>query len=305
MKPLFLLILAVPSLACAGPRTSNNYAIPTDTLDAGGNHSASANYSSDSSSGLVAGVSSVATPVATAKHGYLGQLYEITGLALNSETAEFDEGTTLQLAAWHSLDDATYLALSASAVEWSTEGTFPLTVNDTTGLATATAVYQDTATTVSATQGVIPNQLTADLDLTVLNTLPDNYGLYANDQLDDSWQYDYFGVDNPDAFPGKDPDADGQDNQFEFTAGIDPTDLLSRFLLRVEPVAGQATQKRLVFSPRFDDRTYDILTSTTLLVDSWSALTGGTISDSGSERSVIDLNATEAKKFYRVQVTKP
>jgi hypothetical protein len=225
---------------------------------------------------------------------------------LSSGAPELDEGTTLQLAAWHSLDDATFLALPASAVDWLPDGTFPLTVNSTTGLATATAVYQDTATTVSATQGEIPHQLTAELDLTVLNTLPDNYGSYANDTLDDDWQYGYFGAPpNTNADPLMDPDGDGQDNRFEFTAGLIPTDPLSRFLLRVEPVAGEPEQKRLVFSPLVTGRDYSILTSTTLLGNSWSALTGGIVSDAGDERSVTDPAASENKKFYRVQVTKP
>ena len=37
-------------------------------------------------------------------------------------------------------------------------------------------------------------------------------------------------------------------------AGLDPTNPLSMFLLRIEPVAGQPTHKRLIFSPRFPDR---------------------------------------------------
>jgi hypothetical protein len=37
---------------------------------------------------------------------------------------------------------------------------------ETTGLATAAAVYQETPATVSATRGGIPNQLTADLHVT-------------------------------------------------------------------------------------------------------------------------------------------
>ena len=147
--------------------------------------------------------------------------------------------------------------------------------------------------------------LSDQFDLTVLNTLPDNYGSYAGDGLDDDWQVQYFGPANPIAGPLMDPDGDGQDNRFEFTAGIDPTDPLSRFLLRVEPVAGQPGQKNLIFAPIKVGRSYNILTSTTLETDSWSALTDGIVSDNGNERTVIDPNATEGKKFYRVQVTKP
>lgn len=290
----------------AGPRTSANYSVNTDTTDAGGTRSTSTAYTHDGSLGGVVGVSTVATPAETAKHGYIGQLYEVTGLALSSAAPALDEGTTLQLAAWHSLDDATLLALPATAVDWIPDGNSPLTLNATTGIATAVAVYEDTDTTVSATQGAIPNQLTAELDLTVRDTLPDNYPGYDGDLLDDDWQYGYFGAPpNLNAGPLMDPDGDGQNNRFEFTAGIDPTDPLSRFLLRVEPVAGEPAQKRLVFSPLVTGRNYDILTSTTLLGDTWTALTGGIVSDAGEERTVTDPEATEGRKFYRLQVTKP
>jgi hypothetical protein len=303
---LIMLTIACTASVQGAPRTSANYSVATDTTDAAGLRAVSASYTHDGSLGGVAGISTVATPAETAKAGYLGQLYEVTGLALSSgaEAPEFDEGTTLQLAAWHTLDDATLLALPASAVTWHKDGSFPLTDIEA-GLATAAAVYQNTATTVSATQGEIPYQLTAELELTVLDILPDNFGSYAGDGLDDDWQYDYFGLNNLDAFPGKDPDGDGQDNRFEFTAGLIPTDPLSRFLLRIEPVAGEPGKKRLVFSPRFNDRTYDILTSTTLAPESWNPLTAGEISDIGEERTVTDTEATEGKKFYRVQVNKP
>jgi hypothetical protein len=52
-------------------------------------------------------------------------------------------------------------------------------------------------------------------------------------------------------------------------------------------------------------RTYNILTSTTLNPDSWFALTGGIVSDNDNERSVTDQAATTARKFYRIEITKP
>jgi hypothetical protein len=284
----------------AGPRSSANYTLATDTTDAGGTRAASAAYTHDGSLGGVGGVSTVAVPAESAKHGYLGQLYEVTGLAVNAIPASIDETATRQLAAWHLLDDASYLAVSANSVAW-TVVTGPLTGISATGLTTAGKVFQDTPATVQGVYG----GFTETLALTVLDSDPDNYGSYAGDELADWWQNQYFGPDNPLAAPGADPDGDTQNNAFEFTAGLIPTDPLSRFLLRVEPVAGQPAQKRLIFSSRFEDRTYDILTSTTLAPDSWSALTGGTVSDNGTERTVTDTTASKTFKFYRVQVTKP
>jgi hypothetical protein len=227
MKTKFQILLP---LACvvtvhAGPRssTSGDYSITTETADAGGTRATSSAYSHDGSVGGVVGISAVAAPEETTKHGYLGQLYEVTGLDLSSNPpAEMEEETTAQLAAWHSLDDASYLALSASTVDWSTDGSFPLTVNATTGLATAAAVYEDTLTIVTATQGEVPNQLTAELDLTVRDIDPDNYGSYAGDGLADGWQFQYFGLDNPLAGPLMNPDADTLKNIQEFAFGTNP-----------------------------------------------------------------------------------
>jgi hypothetical protein len=292
--------LVFSTVACAvavhaGPRTSANYSVSADTADPGGARSASTSYTHDGSLGGVVGVSTVATPAETAKHGYLGQLYEVTGLAVNATPATVDETSSRQLSTWQELDDNSQIAISAASVAWSIV-TGPLTDISTAGLATAGTVYENTPARVQGSYA----SLSGLFDLTVLNILPDNFGSYANDTLDDDWQVLHFGQDNTDAAPLKDPDGDGQNNHFEFVAGLIPTDPLSRFLLRVEPVAGEPTHKRLVFSPRFDDRNYDILTSTSLL-----GLSGGIVSDIGTERSVTDTNATEGKKFYRVGITKP
>jgi len=302
MKTNYLTLLSFCSAvyAHAGPRASTDYTITTETTDAGGARTTSAAYTHDGSLGGVVGISSVAPPVETAKHGYIGQLYEVTGLAVTATPASVDEGGTRQLAAMQVLDDDSYLAVNAGEVGWSVV-TGPLTGISAAGLASAGTVYQDTPATVQGSHGGLDGQF----ELTVLDIDPDNFGSYAGDGLCDGWQVLHFGLDNPLAAPGADPDGDGQDNRFEFTAGTDPTDAASRFLLRIEPVVGQPTHKRLIFSPRWNDRNYDILTSTTLATDSWTTLTGGIVSDNGTERTVIDPNASEGKKFYRVQVNKP
>ncbi len=299
-KSQILFALACAVSVNAGPRQSANYSVATDTTDGGGKRATSANYTNDGSAGNIAGISTVATPAETAKHGYVGQLYEVTGLALTSASPSVNETATVQLTARQSLDDATFLAVSATSVAWGVQSG-PLTGVNTNGLATAATVYQNAAATA---QGSYQGN-TGTVGLTVVNTLPDNYGSYAGDGLDDAWQNQYFGLNNPNAGPQIDPDGDSQNNLFEFTAGLVPTDPLSRFLLRVEPVAGQTTQKRLVFSPRWTDRTYHIVTSTTLEAASWSALTSGIVSDNGTERSVTDTGATAPKKFYRVEIVKP
>ena len=221
-----LLLAMSVATAIAGPRTSTNYSVPTDTADAGGNRTTSAAYTHDGSAGGIVGISTVAAPAETAKSGYVGQLYDVTGLTPTAATTNVNEGATLQLGAWQALDDSTFLAVPAASVAWSTVNG-PLSISSG-GLATAGAVYQNT----SATAQGIALGFTGTLGLTVVNTLPDNFGTYAADGITDAWQVQYFGEGNALAAPGVDADGDGQNNLTEFRAGYIPTNASSRFTTR-------------------------------------------------------------------------
>lgn len=297
-RPLIIASLLVFPLH-AGPRTSTDYTLSPETTDSGGGRVSSINYTIDNAIGSPGGVSSSANLLG--KSGYAGQLYDVTGLALSAATATVNEGGTRQLAAQALLDDTTLLALDPSAVAWNVL-TGPLTSISAGGLVTAGLVYQDTAATArGACGGGI-----GTLGLSVLNTQPDNFGSYAGDGLDDGWQHQYFGADNPDAAPAMDPDGDGQNNEFEFIADLIPTDPASRFLTWVATVIGQPDQRHIVLQPLAVGRTYVVLTSPDLTGSSWSPLSASppTI-DNGNQRTVTDTQATAAKKFYRIEITKP
>ena len=301
MKTLIIIpLLLTAAVAHAGPRTSTSYSILTDTTDSGGRRTTSAAYTHDGSLGGVSGISTVTVPAETVKSGYIGQLYEVTALQLAATPATINEAATRQLSARQLLDDDSNLAVPAPSVAWSI-ASGPLSSISNAGLATAATVYQNTA---ASAQGAFAG-LTGQLTLTVLNILPDNFGSYSGDGLDDSWQIQYFGLDNPLAAPLIDPDGDGQDNRFEFTAGLVPTDPLSRFLLEIKSVPGQPGQKNLVFSPRFQDRSYVVKSSTDLTAGSWGPTSVSAPSDNGTERTLTDTAATEPRKFYRVDITKP
>ena len=296
MKPHLLLLLSLAaSPVIAGIRTSANYSITTEIADAGGRRVTSANYTNDASAGSIAGTS--AAPLA--KYGYIGQLYDVTGLIVNSATPSVDEAATLQLAAWQLLDDATFLATDPGAVTWAV-ASGPITDVSTTGLATAGPVFENTSATVSGTLG----GFTGSLNFTVLDSIPDNFGAYAGDGLGDDWQVQNFGENNPLAAPALDPDGDGVSNAFEFTAGLIPNDPVSTFHFKIAPVPGQPLRKNVIFSPRLADRTY-LVESRLTLGDPWLPLGSSTESDNGTERTVTDLSAGGGKKFYRVEITKP
>jgi hypothetical protein len=294
-------LLLVTSVLHAGPRTSANYAITTDSNDAGGRRATSVNYSNDGSAGGVTGIANVGSPAETAKSGYLGQLYEITAVQVAATPTTVNEGSTRQLAASATLDDATTLATLASSVAWSVVSG-PVASISGSGLATAGHVYQDTAATV---QGSYFGS-SSTLGLTILNTGSDDLGIYAGDGIDDPWQVQYFGMNNPHAAPGFVSDASGLTNFFKFIAGLVPNDSSSRFLLNPVPVPNQPGQLSIVISPRFSDRTYTVKTSPTLGAGAvWSDLTSFSTSDNGTERTITDLDATGGSKFYHVEINKP
>jgi hypothetical protein len=300
MKLTFaLLILA--QVTHAGPRVSTSYTIATETTDGGGRRAMSTNYTNDGSVSLVAGLSTVAAPAETAKHGYIGQLYDIVGFVLNPTAAAVNEGGTLQLSGGQLLDDATQLAVPAASVAWSVAAG-PLTGINASGLATAGSVYANTPATA---QGNYAGN-TSTLALTVLNGNLDNFGAYASDTLDDAWQVQYFGQPpNANAGPLIDADHDGQTNAFEYTADLIPTDANSVFRLRLEAVPGQSGQKRVIFSPRLTNRTYTVKAKPSLLTGTFTVLGSSSFSDNAQERTVTDLNASGATKFYQVEIVKP
>jgi hypothetical protein len=282
----------------AGPRSSDSYAIRTDSADSGGTRTSSAAYTHDGTLGGLTGVSSVAAPAQVAKAGYIGQLYDVTSLQITATPATIDEAGTRQLSAGLLLDDATTLAVYAGDVVWNvTEG--PISSINSTGLATARVVYQNTPATAQALyQGA-----SGTLDLTVLDTLSDNFGIYASDGIDDAWQATFFGVNNPDAGATKDPDGDSQNNFFEFIAGLNPTDPSSVFKVTFSIPPGQPNHRRVVFGPRLDDRAYNVLITNDFI--NWSYLTSPTVSDNGTQRTVTDVNASGSRQFYRVVITRP
>ena len=301
----FLLVLPaaagfLPALAPAnGPRSSASYAVSAESNDSGGARASSAAYTNDASLGGIAGVSTAASPAEIAKAGYVGQLYEVVGFTVAAAATSLGEGTTLQLQGRQVLDDATFLAVPAASVAWSAQSG-PLTISPA-GLAAAGSVYQDTGALAKGTFG----GRDGFLSLTVLNTNNDNFGAYAGDGIDDAWQVQYFGQNNPMAGPAMDPDGDGQTNRFEYVAGLVPNDPNSRFIYTIAPVAGQPTQRAITFSPVVAGRTYTVTTRTDLTSGTWQPLGSSTFTDNGSTRTVTDLSAGTGRRFYRVEISRP
>ena len=296
---VFVLTGTFAAVTChAGSRTSPSYSIPTESLDAGGQRVASPAYRMEGSLGEVGGLSSSTNGSVVAKSGYGGQLYDVTGFVIQMTPPQIDEGTSKQINAARTVDDGTLLALNPAQVVWSVQSG-PLTVGRS-GVAAAPLVYHDTGAQV---QGAFESK-TSTLALTIRNIAADNYGSYANDQIDDAWQVQYFGENNPAAGPLIDPDQDGQNNLFEYTAGVSPTNARSLFTLEISRVPGQPSQRNLTFSPRLPDRTYEAQYRLNLSTP-WQPVPAIGTTDFRDERTITDLRAIEPNKLYRIQITKP
>ena len=301
MKSLILSSLILTAAAIAAPRTSADYAIAADTLDSGGRRMASADYTNDGSIGTIIGISKEATTATVAKHGYIGQLYELLGYGLLASNYYPAELGTTQLFPVRTADDGTNVVIPTTGITFSV-ASGPLASVSATGLVTAGAVYQSTAAVVGATSAAFAGQLT--LPLYVQDTIPDNFGSYAGDGLPDAWQFQYFGLDNRLAAPGADADGTGQTNLFKYTAGLNPLDPVSRFVLEIHNGL-LATERRLVFYPRLPDRTYTIEFRPSLSAGQWDPLGGTTFADQTNVRTVTDHHAATPARFYRVRITKP
>ena len=300
MKHIYIAaLLFLAASTHAALRTSASYSIATDTVNSAGGRSASASYVNEGSLGGFGGISTAPAPVEIAKHGYIGQLYDAS-LQLSASPTNVNEGATRQLAANQLFDDSTLAPIPANQIAWSVLSG-PLAGINSSGLATAAIVYQNSN---AIARGTYLGNI-ASLTLNVVNINIDDFGTYAGDGIDDAWQVQYFGLNNTNAAPTQDPDGDEQNNAFEYTAGLVPTNASSKFLLNIFPGLA-AGQKRIVFSPRFVSRTYTVMYHTNV-DDPAPLVTLGSIStaDIGAERTVTDLSATATNRFYKVRITFP
>jgi len=102
-----------------------------------------------------------------------------------------------------------------------------------------------------------------------------------------------------------DDDGDGNSNYFEFIAGLVPTNAGSVFKISVSSVPGQPSHRAIVISPIIIGRTYTVKSSESLSPPLWISLNNPQVSDAGNLRTVIDTAATEAKKFYMIEISTP
>lgn len=223
--------------------SSAQSATSVSTIDGGGQRALSANYSMNGSISSIGGISTAAAPALTARHGYIGQLYDVTGLEAAAIPNPVSESSSAQLSATALLDDATVIVLSGSSVNWSSsDEPYPIVAINAGGTVTAATVYTNAIGAISGYYLGASNTVS----LVVIDTNPDDYGIYAGDGVPDSWQVQYFGLNNSSGVAIADPDGDGQNNLQEFLAGTDPTNDASLF--RVIGIVRQSQDMRITWA---------------------------------------------------------
>ncbi len=268
------------------------HAANVNTIDAGGQRATSASYVNDGSVGNISGISGTGAQVA--RHGYPGQLTEVVSLTVTSTPSSVSECSTSQITGTVTMDDATITELAGSDIAWGAV-TYPVLSLDSNGVLTAAYVY-------GVATGMVNGVCLGMAGSTSVQVI----GPYASSSIPGAWFLQYFGAPpNPLAAPTADATGTGQNNLFKYVTGLNPTNAVSRFVLKIASVPGQPGQQRLIFSPRLSDRTYTVEYVTNLVNGAFANLTLTSTSDNGLERTVTDLNGTASAKFYRMKIAYP
>jgi hypothetical protein len=252
---IFTLISA--GAVAAAVRESGSCTVLAEAEAPGRARLSSAHFAADTACSPAGGVAQSAH--FTARFGFAGQLYDVTGGTVTANPSSVPETSAAQLSVSVALDDGTTLpGAQAGPVVWEVVSG-PVVSISSSGLATTGAVWEDTIAVVRANVAGIK----IDGPVTVSNTIQDNFGPIAGDGLPDTWQFEHFDIDDDGdldlpAGPNADADADGADNLGEWTAGTDPTD--ANDLLRLEALGMTPEGFHFRFGPVFANRDYIVLT---------------------------------------------
>ncbi len=238
--------VALAWLGIAAAQAASPYALVVSSLGDGAPGAQGGPYRADPA---VGGGGRTGAQAADAASGYAGLLTDPVALAAAPAEPSVPEGAQNALGAAALMDDGTLTALEPDWVAWSVQGG-PLTGIDADGLAWAGAVRAPALAEFGAAWGGFD----AGGAFWVEDSDPDNFGPVAGDGLPDGWQFDHFDTDADGALdaselaaanPGADGDGDGQSNAFEWLAGYDPGDALSRFEVELLGVDGRVATLRL------------------------------------------------------------
>lgn len=297
MKASLFLLVAVlaPAALFADTRSSADYTILQDTLDSAGQRGTSASYAADQS---VSAIGSIATAAGglTLRQGYTGLLLDVAGLSADIEPQPLAELAEGQLSAVLANDDGSFVPIPAQQVAWSVI-TGPIRNLTPEGLVTADRTYTTSAATIKATwQGYNNN-----VDFSITESVPDNFGIYTGDGVNDAWQVQWFGENNPLGVGGSDADGDGDPNALEWAAGVNPTNANDRFEFTLQSITASVATLR--FNKVIPGTQYKIMKNASDLgAGAWVLLQNLSFPALGTNVDTQDASIPGKRYFYRVDL---
>jgi hypothetical protein len=169
----------------------------------------------------------------------------------------------------------------------------------TLGAVAPPGVYNGTVTILGGTSIFATSNLAS---ATFQVSLPDSVG----DGIPDWWRQLYFGGDgsstNGQSCATCDADATGQDNEFKYVVGLNPTNGASIFALTITNSASPA----LLFGPIAAGRAVTPQFIDELSIGSWQSLTSPvTTETNGTQFLIMDPDPSPFSRFYRIQISLP
>ncbi|MCF7669808.1 MAG: hypothetical protein K9N48_08545 [Verrucomicrobia bacterium] len=278
-------------------RSSLSYAIIDESFDVGGGVSTNSNaqlYASLAVGGLC-NVPSASSAMDSKhlKQGFIAGIYEIERLSIHSTPEQVMAGGSSRIEAEFVADDQTTVCIGDVAPEWEiVDG--PIREIRDNGELIAADVYTNTIAVIKATA-----IFKAGLELQVVDSDYDNFGVYAGDGLPDYWQHYYFGLDGGQAMPQMDPDNDGRNNRIECITGFSPIDDTEKFVFKV--FLDQADLPSLILNKAIPGRRYSIESSDTLS-GPWSTVVSLVPVSETHDFVVNDLDTGRAMRFFRLRM---
>jgi len=278
-------------------RSSDDYRTSMETMDIqGGTVSNGTSLVIDVSMGGLLSVSSNGAGIML-KSGFGGQIYNLVEMQVGASPSNVDETTTFQLTGIGTFDDGTTGGLEGNPI-WSIVSG-PIASVDTSGVALAGNVYQDTA---AQARGEYDSK-TGTVQVLVVNVGTDDYLSYAGDGLPDDWQVDHFGEENLLAAPDKDPDEDGPDNLDEWTADTHPSNAFS--VLMITGITHDVADVNVSWKGGVLAR--QVLERNTTLISTAGQWTAIFTNDppTATTTNFTDTTATNRVLLYRIKASRP
>ncbi len=294
-----LLIFGAQAFAA---RSSSNYRLENESHDPGAADRSSASYGSMT---RLPGAESQprSSSAYMARSGSLGALIAPVSLSLQVSNDEPDEGTQISVTASAMLDDDTQLTVPSSEIQWTTLAG-PLSPPDPGGEINVPFLLNHTAAALKASWMGLDKQI----DFSLRNAGSDNYGLLANEGLEDEWQALHCDANQDQiispaeaalAHPDADPDEDKMNNLNEYLTSTIPTDANHRLAVQLMSLNGSTAT--LQFGPVAPGLTYKLwfksaLSAERQLIGSFPA----GAPHAGQTIEIQDEDAAENVGFYSI-----